>query len=123
MSCNFNYGGGTYIPTAAQGRTPMGMFNAAVPPTVIPPAPTPVIPYRTDTISQMEINPIMGAQAMAPAATGNTTTAIPFNPDRFPVGMGYVPMQKWETPCPMDRALIQGTIFPSLDLPFVGRCR
>lgn len=44
--------------------------------------------------------------------------------DRFPVGMGYVPMQGWETPYSMDRGFRRGTIFPSLDYPFVmGRCR
>lgn len=44
--------------------------------------------------------------------------------DRFPVGMGYVPMQQWETPYPMDRGFHRGTIFPALDYPFMmGRCR
>ena len=43
---------------------------------------------------------------------------------RFPVGMGYVPMQGWETPYPMEHGFMRGTIFPSLDYPFVmGRCR
>lgn len=43
---------------------------------------------------------------------------------RFPVGMGYVPMQNWETPYPMGQALMRGTIFPSLDYPFMMRgCR
>lgn len=44
--------------------------------------------------------------------------------ENFPVGMGYVPMQNWETPYPMDQGFRRGTIFPSLDYPFVmGRCR
>ena len=44
--------------------------------------------------------------------------------DPYPVGMGYVPMQRWETPFPMERGFQRGTIFPSLDYPFVmGRCR
>lgn len=44
--------------------------------------------------------------------------------DRFPVGMGYVPMQGWETPYPMGQGFMRGTIFPSLDYPFMmGRCR
>lgn len=43
---------------------------------------------------------------------------------RFPVGMGYVPMQGWETPYPIEHGFMRGTIFPSLDYPFVmGRCR
>ena len=44
--------------------------------------------------------------------------------DRYPIGMGYVPMQNWETPYPMGQGFCKGTIFPSLDYPFVmGRCR
>lgn len=43
--------------------------------------------------------------------------------ERYPVGMGYVPMQNWEVPFPMERGFSRGTIFPSLDYPFVmGRC-
>ena len=43
--------------------------------------------------------------------------------DRFPVGMGYVPMQQWETPYPLETGLAHGTIFSALDYPFVmGRC-
>ena len=43
--------------------------------------------------------------------------------EHFPVGMGYVPMQNWETVFPMEIGFQQGTIFPSLDSPFVmGRC-
>ena len=42
----------------------------------------------------------------------------------FPVGMGYVPMQMWETTYPLARGFVRGTIFPTLDLPFtMGRCR
>ena len=44
--------------------------------------------------------------------------------DRFPVGMGYVPMQNWETSYPISHGFMQGTIFPSLDYPFMmGGCR
>ncbi len=49
-----------------------------------------------------------------------------FNPDsgRFPVGMGYVPWQGWENTYPIEQGFRRGTIFPSLDYPFVmGRCR
>ena len=50
--------------------------------------------------------------------------SMPFYPERFPIGMGYVPMQTWQTPYPLERAFMRGTIFPALDLPFVmGRCR
>ncbi|MBQ2404685.1 MAG: spore coat associated protein CotJA [Lachnospiraceae bacterium] len=47
-----------------------------------------------------------------------------FDLDRFPVGMGYVPWQNWETTYPLTQGYHRGTIFPSLDYPFViGRCR
>ena len=46
------------------------------------------------------------------------------NHEHFPVGMGYVPMQNWENPYPMEHGFRRGTIFPSLDYPFTGgRCR
>lgn len=42
----------------------------------------------------------------------------------MPIGMGYVPWQRWCPIYPMDRAIERGTIFPELDLPFTrGRCR
>jgi len=34
------------------------------------------------------------------------------------LAIATVPMQQWETPYPPAQALKQGTIFPSLDLPF-----
>lgn len=50
--------------------------------------------------------------------------SMPFCADRFPVGMGYVPMQSWQTPYSLERAFMRGTIFPALDYPFVmGGCR
>ena len=46
------------------------------------------------------------------------------NDPRFPIGMGYVPMQMWGTIYPLARGFVRGTIFPSLDLPFaMRRCR
>lgn len=38
----------------------------------------------------------------------------------LPLAMAYVPMQPWETPYEPDVALRRATIFPSLDLPFLG---
>lgn len=63
---------------------------------------------------------VMGQEPVA-AMPGCSMEALR---DRFPVGMGYVPMQQWEMPYPMERALMRGTIFSALDYPFVmGRCR
>ncbi|QNM05096.1 spore coat associated protein CotJA [Qiania dongpingensis] len=37
--------------------------------------------------------------------------------------MAFVPWQQWECTYPLDQALFIGTVFPSLDKPFViGRC-
>jgi len=40
--------------------------------------------------------------------------------DKFPNAMAYVPMQKWEKIYDLREGLERGTIFPSLDLPFIG---
>lgn len=42
-------------------------------------------------------------------------------PVSTPIGMMYVPFQKWESPYEPELALSRGTIFPCLDLPFIGR--
>lgn len=41
-------------------------------------------------------------------------------PKNTPVAMAYVPYQQWETPYEAEVALSRGTIFPSLDKPFIG---
>lgn len=38
----------------------------------------------------------------------------------WPLAMAYVPMQPWEEIYDPEKALQVGTIFPSLDLPFLG---
>lgn len=40
--------------------------------------------------------------------------------DHMPVGMAYVPFQKWEKIYNDEVALERGTIFQDLDLPFIG---
>ena len=40
-----------------------------------------------------------------------------------PVGMAYVPMQKFGTTYEPQKALMAGTIFPELDKPFTGKPR
>ncbi len=41
-------------------------------------------------------------------------------PESTPIGMAYVPFQKWEKTYDVNIALCRGTIFPSLDKPFIG---
>lgn len=39
------------------------------------------------------------------------------------LAMGYVPWQQWECTYPLHQGLFVGTVFPSLDKPFlIGRC-
>ncbi len=39
------------------------------------------------------------------------------------IAMGYVPWQQWECTYPLGKGLFIGTVFPSLDKPFmIGRC-
>lgn len=42
---------------------------------------------------------------------------------QYPVAMAYVPWQQWQSTYAPERGLVQGTIFPDLDLQFnYGRC-
>lgn len=42
-------------------------------------------------------------------------------PMNAPVAMAYVPWQKFTNTYEPQKALMAGTIFPELDLPFLGR--
>ena len=44
-------------------------------------------------------------------------------PPEMPVGMAYVPMQRWEKIYDSSQALERGTIFKALDKPFYGERR
>ncbi len=41
-------------------------------------------------------------------------------PKEISVAMAYVPFQQWCDVYECDKALCQGTVFPVLDLPFMG---
>ena len=57
------------------------------------------------------------------AAPGRQTAAEPGPGPNYPVGMAYVPMQRWGKTYDLDAGFSRGTIFPDLDLPFLaGRC-
>lgn len=53
-----------------------------------------------------------------PPTEGLPADAI--DPRLLSLAMGFVPYQSWETPYANDVALARGTIFPSLDKPFLG---
>lgn len=97
------------------------------------PMPTPS--FRSDNMSDaMPDYTFMPAPAPAPAPTPAPAPApapAPLCPNtsigpleqQYPVAMAYVPWQQWQTTYPLDQALMQGTIFPELDLQFnYGRC-
>ena len=71
--------------------------------------------------------PSAAPSASGSAATGNATgcpnsQAGQFE-QQFPVAMAYVPWQQWQTTYSPERGLVQGTIFPDLDLKFAfGGC-
>ncbi|EPR10244.1 spore coat associated protein CotJA [Ruminiclostridium papyrosolvens] len=44
----------------------------------------------------------------------------PFNPSKIALAMAFVPAQLWETPYDVNEGLDRGTLFPSLDKPFLG---
>ena len=55
--------------------------------------------------------------------TGNTGPDGTFDSmylGQLPLAMCYVPMQHWNTTYSLDKSLERGTIFPELDLPFLG---
>ncbi|MGN0624545.1 MAG: spore coat associated protein CotJA [Oscillospiraceae bacterium] len=41
-------------------------------------------------------------------------------PAETPLAMAYVAFQSWEKPYDSDAGLSRGTVFPSLDKPFIG---
>jgi len=65
-------------------------------------------------INEMEMN-MMRSQNM-------TCFSNSFRPDKFPLGMAYVPLQEsidmYEN---LEKGYRNGTIFPTLDKPFTGR--
>lgn len=67
--------------------------------------------------------PDADSNIIVPAYDTITPASGTFDWNQYPIGMGYVPIQPWEQTYPVSQGLNQGTIFPSLDLPFMqGRC-
>jgi len=55
--------------------------------------------------------------------TMHTETDITTLPKDTPVAMAIVPMQHYKGVYPADEGFDKGTIFPELDLPFLGERR
>ena len=63
-----------------------------------------------------QIDVFENGEANEPIACNIPFDTIPLG--QLPLGMAYVPMQKWATTYDAERALERGTIFPDLDLPW-----
>jgi hypothetical protein len=59
----------------------------------------------------------VAAAKKKPSGLFQPKTAFPAD---TPVGMAYVPYQMWENPYDDVVGFVRGTIFPSLDKPFIG---
>lgn len=58
-----------------------------------------------------------------PTAPQTMTSNYGQTQSQYPIGMGYVPIQSWQQPYPVEQAISRGTIFSDLDLPFMmGGC-
>lgn len=55
-----------------------------------------------------------------PEEGGSTLPNDSIDPYLLSLAMGFVPYQAWEKPYADDVGLSRGTIFPSLDKPFLG---
>ena len=44
----------------------------------------------------------------------------PFDTSKIALAMAFVPAQLWEKPLDVNEGLDRGTLFPSLDKPFLG---
>lgn len=51
--------------------------------------------------------------------TSNYDGSVSSFPNNTPLGMAYVPFQKWENVYELNDAFPKGTLFPELDFPFM----
>ena len=71
-----------------------------------------------EDLTVMMIDSLTGDSAEKPAGKCPETKGR--FPDDTPIGMAYVPVQFWEKTYDDATALARGTLFPSLDKPFIG---
>ena len=65
-------------------------------------------------------NNMMDPGNMMPGNTDSGSNSIATCVDNLPLAMAYVPMQSWEETYEPAEALMNGTVFPCLNLPFLG---
>lgn len=67
--------------------------------------------------------PILKPEPRNSSEENPSVSGCPIDFSKYPVGMAYVPMQRWGKTYDLDNGFFRGTIFPDLDLPFLaGRC-
>lgn len=90
--------------------------DCGMPPSMIPPMNLPVNQPAAPPMNQP------AAPWMQPANPAVESCMLPLG--MLPLGMSYVPMQKWSQPSPLEVGFRRGTMFQELDLPFLmGRCQ
>ncbi|MCI9163748.1 MAG: spore coat associated protein CotJA [Lachnospiraceae bacterium] len=105
------------IPAPPCMNTDCKCNNVFTPPPPMPPMPQ----FQPPTLPvQPEKTAISGG-----CGCGTQPPLMPnTNLNQMPIGMGYVPWQRWGQTYPIEQGFSRGTIFPELDFPFVmGRCR
>lgn len=65
-------------------------------------------------------NNMMDPGNTMPGNTDSGSNSIATCVDNLPLAMAYVPMQSWEETYEPAEALMNGTVFPCLNLPFLG---
>ena len=87
----------------------------------------PQMGYPQTSYPQTGGEPAMGTgsdqRAFVWPVANSPNTAASHLEQNYPVAMAYVPWQQWQTTYAPEQGLMQGTIFPDLDLQFnYGRC-
>ena len=78
--------------------------------------------YRTNCASYMRMpSAPKPAKPVESCRRSDHKDNIYHHADELPLTMAYVPMQKFKTTVPLEKALYVGTIFPELCKPFVGK--
>lgn len=98
---------GVFPPIDGSGTGNGGNNNATKPSPEYPTSPNPIPPIR----------PIPPTNPIPPVGNPPSDT---IDPKLLSLSMGFVPYQSWEKTYAADVALSRGTIFPSLDKPFLG---
>jgi len=87
----------------------------------IPQNPRKVIVFMDDRINDEMLRQILGSHGTAaPVCNIETDRRKTWGLSGYPLAMVYSPLQEFRELYDLDTALMQGTIFKELDLPFMG---